>query len=150
MKKILMSFWPSVYDRIVAQTKLIEFRRRYSDEETLVYMYITSPCMEIKGVIELGKRIDMTKVPMDSAFYSQAIHDGYKPDQYLYGMPIRSVQVTNSLALADIRAHIPKFIAPQSYYILDNNADLLKLIESKIRPIKECNYNSIEFLTSIE
>ena len=124
MKKILMSFWPSVYDRIVAQTKLIEFRRRYSDEETLVYMYITSPCMEIKGVIQLGKRIDMTKVPTDSAFYSQAIHDGYKPDQYLYGMPIRSVQVTNSLALADIRAHIPTFIAPQSYYILDNNADL--------------------------
>lgn len=143
MKKILMSFWPSVYDRIVAQTKLIEFRRRYSDEETLVYMYITSPCMEIKGVIELGKRIDMTKVPTDSAFYSQAIHDGYKPDQYLYGMPIRSVQVTNSLALADIRAHIPKFIAPQSYYILDNNADLLRYIEANVKPISDCVFNTI-------
>ncbi len=143
MKKILMSFWPSVYDRIVAQTKLIEFRRRYSDEETLVYMYITSPCMEIKGLIELGKRIDMTKVPMDSAFYSQAIHDGYKPDQYLYGMPIRSVQVTNSLTLADIRAHIPKFIAPQSYYILDNNADLLHYIEANVKPISDCVFNTI-------
>ena len=145
MKKILMSFWPSVYDRIVAQTKLIEFRRRYSDEETLVYMYTTSPCMEIKGIIELGKRIDMTKVPVDSAFYSQALHDGYKPDQYLYGMPIKSVQVTNSLKLADIRLHIPKFIAPQSYYILDNNTDLMHLIESKIQPISERTYNSIIF-----
>ncbi|MBR1433377.1 hypothetical protein [Ruminococcus sp.] len=84
MKRILMSFWPSVYDRIIAQTKLIEFRRRYSDEETLVYMYITRPCMEIKGIIKLGKRIDMTKVPVDSAFYSQALHDGYKPDLYFY------------------------------------------------------------------
>lgn len=140
-----MSFWPSVYDRIVAQTKLIEFRRRYSDEETLVYMYITNPCMEIKGIIELGKRIDMTKVPVDSAFYSQALHDGYKPDQYLYGMPIQSVQVTNSLKLADIKLQIPKFIAPQSYYILDNNTNLMHLIESKIQPISERAYNTIGF-----
>ena len=146
MKKILMSFWPSVYDRIVAQTKLIEFRRRYSDEETLVYMYITSPCMEIKGLIELGKRIDMTKVPMDSAFYSQAIHDGYKPDQYLYGMPIRSVQVTNSLTLADIRAHIPRFVAPRSYYNLSNAPELLHLIEKRITPLSKRCYNTIEIL----
>ena len=143
MKKILMSFWPSVYDRIIAQTKIIEFRRRYSDGETLVYMYITSPCMEIKGIIELGKRIDMSKVPVDSAFYSQALHNGYKPNQYLYGMPIRSVQATTSLALADIKSSIPKFIAPQSYYILDNNADLLHLIEANVKPISDCAFNTL-------
>lgn len=75
-----MSFWPSGYDRIIARTKVIEFRRRYSDEETLVYIYITSPCKAIKGVIELGKRVNMSRVPHDSAFYSQALHDEYKPD----------------------------------------------------------------------
>lgn len=78
MKKILMSFRLSVYDRIVAQTKFIEFRRRYSDEETLVYMYVSKPCMEIKGIAVLGKRIEMTRVPVESSFYSQALHDGYK------------------------------------------------------------------------
>ncbi len=149
MKKILMSFWPSVYDRIIAQTKLIEFRSRYTDEETLVYMYITSPCMEIKGIIELGKRIDMSKVPVGSTLYSQALHDGYKPNQYLYGMPIRSVQATTSLSLSDIKQSIPKFFAPQSYYILDKNIELLHLIESKIHPINECKYNSHDFSIEI-
>jgi len=144
MKKILMSFWPSVYDRIVAQTKLIEFRRRYSDEETLVYMYVSKPCMEIKGIAILGKRIEMAKVPVDSSFYSQALHDGYKPDQYVYGMPIRSIQITTSIPLAFIQSHIPNFKAPQSYYYLDNNPELLQLIEGSIKTRSECAYNTLE------
>ena len=137
-----MSFWPSVYDRILAQTKTIEFRSRYSDGDTLVYMYVTSPCMEIKGILELGNRIDMSKVSVDSSFYSQALHDGYKPNQYLYGMPIRSVQATTPLSLLEIKSNITKFYAPQSYYILDNNVELLHLIESRIQPINVRKYNS--------
>lgn len=144
MKKILMSFWPSVYDRIVAQTKLIEFRRRYSNEETLVYMYVSKPCMEIKGIAVLGKRIDMSKVYTDSPFYSQALHDGYNPDQYVYGMPIKSIQITSPLSLACIQSNIPSFKAPQSYYYLDNNPELLKLIEASVKPISECAYNTLE------
>lgn len=143
MKKILMSFWPSVYDRIIAQTKIIEFRRRYTNEDTLVYMYITTPCMAVKGIIELGKRIDMSKVPMDTLFYSRSLHDGYKPNHYLYGMPIHSIQETTSLMLAEIKAQIPQFIAPQSYYILDKNPELLQLIESHVKPIADRRYNSI-------
>jgi len=139
-----MSFWPSVFDRIVAQTKLIEFRRRYPNEETLVYMYITSPCMEIRGVAVLGKRIDMATVPVDSSFYSQAIHDGYKPNQYVYGMPIRSIQLTTPISLAHIQSHIASFKAPQSYYYLDNNPELLQLIEHSVKPISECAYNALE------
>ena len=150
MKKILISFRPSVYDRIIAQTKIIEFRRRYSSEETLVYMYITSPCKAIKGIIELGKRVDMSRVTRNSSFYAQALHDGYKPDRYLYGMPIRSVRTTNALTLADIKSLIPNFIAPQSYYILDNNPELLQLIESRIQPITDCVYNSFEIPVGIE
>lgn len=144
MKKILMSFWPSVYDRIVAQTKLIEFRSRYSDEETLVYMYVSKPCKEIKGIAVLGKKIDMSKVHTDDPFYTQALQDGYKPDQYVYGMPIKSIQITTSLPLASIQSHIPSFKAPQSYYYLDNNPELLKLIEDSIKPLSECAYNTIK------
>lgn len=150
MKKILMSFWPSVYDRIVAQTKIIEFRHRYSDEETIVYMYVSKPCKAIKGVAVLGKRVDMSKVSVNSAFYSQAIRDGYQADKFTYGMPICSVQTITPLSLDFIKSQIPRFNAPQSYYYLDNDPELLQLIESNVKPISECVYNAIVLPEEIE
>lgn len=65
-------------------------------------------------------------------------------------MPIRSVCTINPLTLADIKYHIPGFTAPQLYYILDNNLELLQLIESKIQPITDCVYNSIEISVEAE
>ncbi len=150
MKKILMSFRPSVYDRIVAQTKLIEFRRHYPEEETLVYMYVSKPYMEIKGIVILGKRIEMSKAPVESSFYLQALHDGYKPDQYVYGMPIRSIQITTSISLACIQSHIPNFKAPQSYYYLDKKPELLQLIEDSIKTLSKCVNNTLELPAGYE
>lgn len=142
MKNILMSFWPSVYDRISSQSKLIEFRSRFPDEETVVYMYVSKPCKSIKGVVKLGCRIDMSTVASDSSFYRQAEHDGYKPEKYVYGMPICSFQETTSLSLKEIKADFPRFAAPQSYIILDNNPKLHEFIKSRIKATGPCLENN--------
>ena len=107
-------------------------------------MYFSKPCMEIKGIAVLGIRIEMSKVPVESSFYLQALHDGYKPDQYVYGMPIRSIQIAASIPFACIQSHIPNFKAPQSYYYLNNNLELLQLIENSIKTLSECANNILE------
>lgn len=145
-----MSFWPSVYDRIFTQDKTIEFRQRYSNEETIVYMYVSKPCMAIKGIAILGKRINMSTISKNSSFYLQAVHDGYQIGKYTYGMPILSFQTIVPIPLTYIKSKISDFHPPQSYYYLDNNTQLLHIIESNTKPITDVVCNSFVFPEVVE
>ena len=143
MKTLLMSFWPSVYKRISTQDKLIEFRSRYPDEETLVYMYISKPCKQILGVVHLGKKIDMASVDSDSDFYKQACHDGYSEEKNVFGMPVLTFQKVSPVSLEDLRTNCQGFVAPQSYIILDTKPDLKGFIEKHAIPFDDIIKNPI-------
>ena len=61
-----------------------------------------------------------------------------------YVMPILQFIPTTSITLKEIQSVIPNFIAPQMYYNLDKNSDLLNLLEDKLEFIEGEFFNSFD------
>ena len=58
----VMSFWPSVYERIRSGEKTIEFRRVFPKENSFAYMYVTKPIKAIKGIIYFGEKHTLSEL----------------------------------------------------------------------------------------
>lgn len=59
MRKMVLSFKPSVYERIKAGEKIFEYRRTFPDDEIIAYMYVSTPIKKVMGILELGRRISL-------------------------------------------------------------------------------------------
>lgn len=134
MKKILLSFKPFWYEKIKNGEKIFEYRKRFCDEPVMAYMYVSRPVMAISGIIMLDKRISLdawkNQYKDDKEIYDR-INDFAKRNNY--AMPILEYVPTTSISLREIQNVIPGFMAPQMYYNLDKNCNLLKLLEEKIQ-----------------
>ena len=56
MRKMLLSFKPSVYDKIYAGIKIFEHRRNFPNEPIMAYMYVSKPVRAITGIVMLDNR----------------------------------------------------------------------------------------------
>lgn len=145
MRTVLMSFKTDIYEKIKRGEKIFEYRRQYSNDETIVYMYVSSPTKAITGIVHLGKRIDLTSWEEDY-FYDKAVLGRIKKykEKYKYAMPILSFQDTNSISLKQLQDNINNFIVPQSYYYLDRNNELLSYLNDNIECLSEKKYNAFD------
>lgn len=133
MKKILLSFKPFWAEKIMTGEKIYEYRKRFGNEPVMAYMYVSKPIKAIQGIVLLDSKIyldDWESKYKDSTDIIARIQETKKNNTV--AMPITKVIPTNSIQLNDIQKRFPRFFAPQMYYILDNNPDLLKYIEEKI------------------
>lgn len=133
MRKMLLSFKPSVYDKIYTGIKIFEHRRNFPDEPIMAYMYVSKPVRAITGIVILNNRHKL--VDWESEFKEDVdalarIHEYQK--SYRYAMEISEFQDTNMISLDDLKRDIESFVVPQSYIYLDNNSVLLKYIEDRI------------------
>lgn len=53
---MLLSFKPSVYDKIYAGIKIFEHRRNFPNEPIMAYMYVSKPVRAITGIVMLDNR----------------------------------------------------------------------------------------------
>ena len=130
---MLLSFKPYIYGQISDGVKIFEHRRRFPDEPIMAYMYISKPVRSIKGIVILNNRHsleDWIKQFADNPSAVKRIQEYRK--KYNYAMEISSFYETNEILLDDLKRDIPGFIAPQSYYYLDNKPVLLDYIENNI------------------
>lgn len=133
MRKMLLSFKPSVYKNIYAGVKIFEHRRNFPNEPIMAYMYVSKPVRAITGIVYLNNRHELNDWEQEFCRDSEALKriSDYK-NLYRYAMEIAEFQETNSISLDDLKRDFPRFVAPQSYFYLDNNPDLLKYIEDRI------------------
>ena len=127
----LMSFWPSIYEKIKCQEKIIEYRRRFPVECTAAYMYISKPTKAICGIIYFGKIhaiSDWQEEYKDNIEITRRITDFDK--SYGYGAEIIGFQEISPITLSELRKNVPNFVAPQSYLLLENNRVLKDYVES--------------------
>lgn len=128
----LMSFWPSVYERIKKGEKTIEFRRVFPKENNFAYMYVTKPVKAIKGIIYFGEKHTLGELKViyknNSNMLSQIENN---PDSYRFGVDIIGFKEIESITLEELRNNVPTFVAPQSYLLLENNPLLAKYIEKR-------------------
>ena len=133
MRKMLLSFKPSVYKNIYAGVKIFEHRRNFPNEPIMAYMYVSKPVRAITGIVYLNNRHKLIDWEQDFDHDSEALQRiaDYRK-LYRYAMEIAEFQETNTISLDDLKRDLPRFVAPQSYIYLDNNPDLLKYIEDRI------------------
>lgn len=129
---LVMSFWPTIYDKISKQVKLIEYRRNFPKNCKYAYMYISKPTKAICGIIYFGKKHCISDWEHE---YSEntAVRERitrYKT-KYRYGVEISGFQKIKPISLQDLQENIPNFHAPQSYILLENNPTLEKYLKSK-------------------
>lgn len=63
MKEIFLSFRPEYFKPLLCGIKKYEYRKRFCDEETKTYLYLSGKSRQVIGIMELGRPIclDLTK-----------------------------------------------------------------------------------------
>ena len=129
MKTILLSFKPEWFEKIKSGIKIYEYRRSFSKEEVMAYMYVSSPMKMVVGKIHLGKRIDINTWKEDYKYNKEVIN---RIDDFItkhkYAMPVLSFQMTKAINLETLRNFDNNFVCPQMYYYLDKYPELFEFI----------------------
>lgn len=148
MRTMLLSFKPSVYEKIRTGIKIFEHRRSFPNEPIKAYMYVSSPICAITGIVYLGRRHELKDWEREFASDKDAVVRIKKyRELYNYAMEIVEFQETTEILLSQLRTDIEGFIAPQMYYYLDGKP-LLEYLEDKLES-KEINIkHTFENITS--
>lgn len=133
-RKIFLSFRPEFFRPILYDIKKYEYRKRFCDEPTTAYLYLSSPIRKVIGIMELGKALHMDEIILnyrkDSDVYrriTQCLNGGEK-----YAIPIESFQLFKKpISIDKIKEIQSNFFVPQCYLNLENYLDVLEYLESQ-------------------
>lgn len=150
MKEIFLSFRPEYFEPILYGMKKYEYRKRFCNEETKAYLYLSGKERVVVGVMELGVPIRMDKTRNNYLDYPETLRrvDEYIIKRNINAVPIKALSLYEKpISLDEIRDVIDGFMPPQMYYVLDHHLDLKELLES--RKLKERlffhNHNQIYY-----
>ena len=145
----VMSFWPKIYDKIVGQIKLIEYRRIFPKDCKMAYMYISKPVKAICAIVYFGKihsLVDWKQEFIDYPEVQLRIKDSLENENYRYGAEISAIQKIKPISLNELRENIPNFVAPQSYLLLENNIPLKNYIKKHTLYVGKLIENDLSFI----
>ena len=134
MKKIFLSFRPEYFKPLLYGIKKYEYRKRFCNEETRAYLYLSGKSRQVIGVMELGKpvRLDLTREDYLNNQETLKRVDEYILSKDINAVPIKSLALfDNPISLDEIRNEIPNFLPPQMYFVLDNHPKLKSLLEKQ-------------------
>ena len=138
MKEIFLSFRPEYFKPLLYGIKKYEYRKRFCDEETKAYLYLSGKSRQVIGVMELGKPIHLDLTREKYLDYPETLKrvEEYILNKDINAVPIKSLALfDNPISLDEIRRNIPKFMPPQMYFVLDNHSKLKSLLEKQ--PLNE-------------
>ena len=124
MKEIFLSFRPEYFKPILYGLKMYEYRKRFCNEETKAYLYLSGKKRIVIGVMELGVPIRLDKTIDDYWDYPDTLKrvKEYVDKRDVCAVPIKSLSLfEKTISLEEIRESIPGFMPPQMYYVLDNH-----------------------------
>lgn len=134
MKEIFLSFRPEYFEPLLYGIKKYEYRKRFCDEETIAYLYLSGKSRKVIGVLELGKPIRLDKTRDDYINYPETLKrvDKYISTKDINAIPIKSLSLFETpINLDEIRSLIPGFMPPQMYYVLDNHINLKEILRKR-------------------
>ena len=132
MKEIFLSYKSEYFEPLLYGIKKYEYRKRFCDEKTRVYLYLSGKARQVVGILELGKpiRLDLTRDDYICNPETLKRVDEYIFRGNIYAIPICSLTLFKEpLLLDEIRKDIPGFMPPQMYYVLDNHPQLKQILE---------------------
>lgn len=138
MKEIFLSFRPEYFKPLLYGIKKYEYRKRFCDEETKAYLYLSGKSRQVIGIMELGRpvRLDITREKYLKYPETLKRVDKYILNKDINAVPIKSLALfDNPISLDEIRKEIPNFMPPQMYFVLDNHPKLKSILEKQ--PLNE-------------
>ncbi len=135
MKEIFLSFRPEFLKPILYGMKKYEYRKRFCDEETRAYLYLSGKSRQVIGVMELGRTIRLKETRDNYIAYPDTLKrvDEYvNQDKIMNAVPIKSLELFDQpITLEEIRTEIPNFRPPQMYFVLDNQPKLKDILKKQ-------------------
>lgn len=134
MKELFLSFRTEYFKPLLYGVKKYEYRKRFCNEETKAYLYLSGKSRQVIGYLDLGKPIRLDITRNDYLNYPETLErvDKYILSGDINAVPIKSlVLFKNPISLDDLRKEIPGFMPPQMYYVLDNNLELKEFLEKQ-------------------
>lgn len=133
---VLMSMREVYFNEILNGEKHYEYRKKYCEDESIAYIYISKTRKEIVGKIWFGKPIiaEAKKIAQISendqpGNYNSIIE--YIGNNVGYAIPVIKVETINKIGLNEIKESFKEFCPPQSYYYLDNKKGLMDFIADR-------------------
>ena len=134
MKEIFLSFRPEYFKPLLYGIKKYEYRKRFCNEETKAYLYLSGKARCVVGIVELGKPIRLDLTRKNYLEYRDTLKrvDNYISTGDINAIPIKSLSLFKKpLTLDEIREKIPNFMPPQLYYVLDSKIKLKNILEEQ-------------------
>ena len=133
-KIIFLSFRPEFFRPILYDIKKYEYRKRFCDEPTTAYLYLSSPIRKVIGIMELGKPLHMDEIVLNydknTDVYrrlNDCLNGGEK-----YAVPIESFQLFKvPVSINKIKEIEPNFFVPQCYLNLENYNNVLNYLKNQ-------------------
>lgn len=134
MKTLFLSLKDIYYKSLLYGLKKYEYRKRFCQEETRAYLYLSGKERKVVGYLDLGKpiRLDLTKD--DYKNYPETFKrvESYLKEGILNAVPIKSLTLYKQpISLKELRNLISGFMPPQMYYVIDNKENLKDFLEKR-------------------
>lgn len=138
MKEIFLSFRPEYFKPLLYGIKKYEYRKRFCDEETKAYLYLSGKSRQVVGIMELGRPVRLDRTRENYLKYPETLKrvDKYILNREVNAIPIMSLSLfEHPISLDEIREEIPRFMPPQMYFVLDNHPKLRSILDRQ--PLNE-------------
>lgn len=136
MRTILLSFTYDWFEVLQRGEKKFEYRKKFPENDTLVYFYVSRPVSAITGMAHFGKREELADWLVKYKDRSLGVRARIR--DYLldcrYAIPMDWFQKTNAIGLEQLRQEAPGFEVPRMYISLDGT-ELLEYLKREIKPI---------------
>ncbi len=133
-RKILLSFRPEYFRPILYNIKKYEYRKRFCQEPTTAYLYLSSPVKEIVGVVEFGMPIRLEPILEKyeiNSLISKRIKE-FVDKKIKCAIPIESLQLYREpIPFRKLKEIDSKFTAPQCYLNIENNKKVFEYLDSQ-------------------
>jgi len=144
---VLMSLREKPYRKILSGEKKYEYRTRYTNQETVAFIYVSQSVKKVCGIIFFDKPIvgnteEMSRFSEKHNPGSYSVMKEYFKKGTGYAIPVKKVIEFSPISLSKIKEHFPNFVVPQSYYYLDTQ-EKKELLEFLLR---EANLQSMDSL----
>lgn len=146
-KPLLLSLKPHYADKIFDRLKTVELRRRIAShiKDRDVFVYVSSPVMELRGGFRIGDfwrgtPEEIWDTVSELAQINKQDFDAYFKGRVIaYAFEIKEVwEFPKSLNLNALRNQFPNFVVPQSWrYVRDNEREFFQKMKAQTKEFLE-------------
>ncbi len=133
-KKILLSFKPEYFRPLLYNIKKYEYRKRFCQEATTAFLYLSTPVKAVVGIVEFGKPIEiesqLERYKNDGLVYQRI--ESFMAESIKYAIPIESLRLyKNPITLQKLKQIDSSFFAPQLYLNIENKKTIYDYLQAQ-------------------